>query len=31
MRQMQTRARLYELIDYAAYNHFDTNVFNYKP
>jgi methylisocitrate lyase len=29
--QMQTRARLYELTDYAAYNHFDSNVFTYKP
>jgi methylisocitrate lyase len=29
--QMQTRARLYELVDYAAYNHFDSNVFTYKP
>jgi methylisocitrate lyase len=29
--QMQTRARLYELTDYAAYNHFDSDVFTYKP
>ncbi|MFC8799801.1 methylisocitrate lyase [Promicromonospora sp. NPDC057138] len=29
--EMQTRARLYELTDYAAYNHFDSNVFTYKP
>ncbi|WP_423462978.1 methylisocitrate lyase [Promicromonospora sp. MS192] len=29
--QMQTRARLYELNDYAAYNHFDSNVFTYQP
>ncbi|MCP2266415.1 methylisocitrate lyase [Promicromonospora thailandica] len=29
--EMQTRARLYELNDYAAYNHFDSNVFTYKP
>ncbi|MFD7310955.1 methylisocitrate lyase [Promicromonospora sp. NPDC059942] len=29
--QMQTRARLYELTDYAAYNHFDSNVFTYEP
>jgi methylisocitrate lyase len=26
---MQTRARLYELLDYAAYNAFDTSVFNF--
>ncbi len=26
---MQTRARLYELLDYEAYNAFDTNVFNF--
>ncbi|HEV6952936.1 MAG TPA: methylisocitrate lyase [Promicromonospora sp.] len=29
--EMQTRARLYELNDYAAYNHFDADVFTYKP
>lgn len=29
--EMQTRSRLYELTDYAAYNHFDSNVFTYKP
>ena len=27
--QMQTRARLYELLDYEAYNAFDTSVFNF--
>lgn len=27
---MQTRARLYELVDYEAYNHFDTSVFNFQ-
>ncbi len=27
--QMQTRARLYELIDYEGYNRFDTNIFNF--
>jgi len=26
---MQTRARLYELLDYAAYNQFDASVFNF--
>jgi methylisocitrate lyase len=26
---MQTRAELYELLDYAAYNHFDSNVFSF--
>jgi methylisocitrate lyase len=26
---MQTRARLYELLDYSAYNAFDTSVFNF--
>ncbi|MFB2586472.1 methylisocitrate lyase [Herbiconiux liukaitaii] len=26
---MQTRARLYELLDYSAYNAFDTNVFDF--
>lgn len=26
---MQTRARLYELLDYSAYNSFDTSVFNF--
>lgn len=28
---MQHRARLYELVDYAAYNHFDDAVFTYRP
>ncbi|MBL0888105.1 methylisocitrate lyase [Myceligenerans indicum] len=28
---MQTRARLYELVDYAGYNHFDSAVFTYEP
>ncbi|CAN5123175.1 methylisocitrate lyase [soil metagenome] len=27
--QMQTRARLYELLDYSAYNSFDTSIFNF--
>jgi methylisocitrate lyase len=27
--QMQTRAELYELLDYEAYNHFDSGVFNF--
>ena len=27
--EMQTRARLYELLDYEAYNAFDTSVFNF--
>ena len=27
---MQTRARLYELLDYEAYNEFDTSVFNFQ-
>ena len=26
---MQTRAELYELLDYAAYNQFDSNVFTF--
>ena len=26
---MQTRADLYDLVDYAAYNEFDTSVFNF--
>ena len=26
---MQTRARLYELLDYEAYNSFDTSIFNF--
>jgi methylisocitrate lyase len=26
---MQTRARLYELLDYAAYNTFDDRIFTY--
>lgn len=29
--QMQHRARLYELIDYEAYNRFDTSIFTYTP
>jgi methylisocitrate lyase len=28
---MQTRARLYELLDYAAYNSFDEGIFTYRP
>jgi methylisocitrate lyase len=28
--QMQTRSRLYELLDYEAYNQFDTGVFNFQ-
>ena len=28
--EMQTRARLYELLDYEAYNTFDSSVFNFK-
>ncbi len=28
--QMQTRARLYELVDYAGYNAFDSEVFTYQ-
>jgi methylisocitrate lyase len=27
--EMQHRARLYELLDYEAYNAFDTSVFNF--
>ncbi len=27
---MQTRARLYELVDYEAYNRFDTSIFNFQ-
>jgi methylisocitrate lyase len=27
---MLTRARLYELVDYEAYNRFDTSVFNFQ-
>ncbi len=27
---MLTRARLYELVDYEAYNQFDTGVFNFQ-
>jgi methylisocitrate lyase len=27
---MQTRARLYELLDYEAYNTFDSSIFNFK-
>ena len=29
VQNMQTRAELYELLDYEAYNHFDTGVFNF--
>lgn len=29
--QMQTRARLYELLDYPAYNTFDSEIFTYQP
>ncbi len=29
--EMQTRARLYELVDYAGYNHFDSEIFTYRP
>ncbi|GII97784.1 methylisocitrate lyase [Sediminihabitans luteus] len=29
--QMQTRARLYELVDYAGYNAFDEEIFTYRP
>ncbi|KLL09514.1 hypothetical protein FrCorBMG51_24410 [Protofrankia coriariae] len=28
--RMQTRARLYELLDYPGYNTFDTNIFNFR-
>ncbi|WP_265522949.1 methylisocitrate lyase [Oerskovia flava] len=28
---MQTRARLYELVDYAGYNTFDADIFTYRP
>ncbi|WP_251442602.1 methylisocitrate lyase [Microbacterium sp. USTB-Y] len=28
--EMQHRADLYDLIDYESYNHFDTNVFNFR-
>lgn len=28
---MQTRARLYELVDYAGYNAFDSEIFTYSP
>jgi methylisocitrate lyase len=28
--EMQTRARLYELLDYEAYNTFDSGVFNFE-
>jgi methylisocitrate lyase len=27
---MQTRSRLYELVDYESYNRFDSSVFNFK-
>jgi methylisocitrate lyase len=27
---MQTRARLYELLDYSAYNSFDTSIFDFE-
>ncbi|WP_154795758.1 methylisocitrate lyase [Occultella kanbiaonis] len=29
--RMQTRARLYELLDYAGYNEFDSEIFTYRP
>ncbi len=29
--KMQTRARLYELLDYASYNSFDETIFTYEP
>ena len=29
--EMQTRSRLYELVDYEGYNHFDSSVFTYDP
>jgi len=29
VKEMQTRARLYELLDYESYNSFDTSVFNF--
>jgi methylisocitrate lyase len=28
--QMQTRAELYELLDYEAYNQFDSGIFNFS-
>jgi len=28
--RMQTRAELYDLLDYSAYNHFDADVFNFR-
>ncbi|GIG22733.1 2-methylisocitrate lyase [Cellulomonas chitinilytica] len=28
--RMQTRAELYDLLDYASYNHFDADVFNFR-
>jgi methylisocitrate lyase len=28
--QMQHRAELYDLIDYEGYNHFDTDIFNFR-
>ena len=28
--EMQHRAELYDLIDYASYNHFDASVFNFR-
>ncbi|GAA1001537.1 methylisocitrate lyase [Subtercola frigoramans] len=30
VKNMQTRARLYELLDYSAYNTFDTSIFNFQ-
>jgi methylisocitrate lyase len=27
--EMQTRAELYETLDYEAYNHFDSGIFNF--
>ncbi|BDZ42550.1 hypothetical protein GCM10025865_18490 [Paraoerskovia sediminicola] len=29
--RMQTRARLYEVVDYAGYNTFDSEIFTYEP
>jgi methylisocitrate lyase len=28
--EMQTRAELYELLDYEAYNQFDSSIFNFS-
>jgi methylisocitrate lyase len=30
VQSMLTRARLYDLVDYEAYNHFDTSVFDFQ-